>query len=63
MLLGSLWVTRSLAASLGWVVHFYVPWNALGSTFALGLAVTLVAAWYPARRAASIEIVDALDYE
>jgi putative ABC transport system permease protein len=63
VLLGSLWVTRSLASSLGWVVHFYVPWNALINTFALGVAVTLVAAWYPARRAAAIEIVDALDYE
>ena len=63
VLLGSLWVTRSLASSLGWVVHFYVPWNALATTFALGVVVTLAAAWYPARRAAAIEIVDALDYE
>lgn len=62
-LLGSLWVTQSLAASLGWVVHFYVPWRALASTLALGMLVTLLAAWYPARRAAAIEIVDALDHE
>jgi putative ABC transport system permease protein len=63
VMLGGVWVTRSLGASLGWVVHFYVPWSALFSTFALGVAVTLLAAWYPARRAAAIEIVDALDYE
>ena len=61
--LGMLWVTQNLARSLGWVVHFYVPWAALGTTFALGIVVTLIAAWYPARRAAHIEIVDALDYE
>jgi putative ABC transport system permease protein len=63
VLLGSLWVTRSLAGALGWVVKFYVPWNGLFATFALGLLVTLAAAWYPARRAAAIEIVDALDHE
>ena len=61
--LGMLWVTQNLARSLGWVVHFYVPWAALGTTFGLGVIVTLIAAWYPARRAANIEIVDALDYE
>jgi putative ABC transport system permease protein len=60
VLLGGLWVTRSLASSLGWVVHFYVPWGAAASTFALGMLVTLLAAWYPARRAAAIEIVEAL---
>jgi putative ABC transport system permease protein len=63
VMLGSLWVTRSLAGALGWVVQFHVPWNGLVSTFALGLLVTLAAAWYPARRAAAIQIVDALDHD
>ncbi len=61
--LGLLWVTQNLAHSLGWVVKFYVPWASLGTTIALGVLVSIAAAWYPARRAAALQIVDALDYE
>lgn len=63
MAMGLLWVSQNLAHILGWVVHFHVPWHSMGVTLALGLMVTMLAAWYPARRAAGIEIVDALDYE
>ncbi|MBI3555483.1 MAG: ABC transporter permease [Deltaproteobacteria bacterium] len=59
--LGLLWVTQNLAHSLGWVVDFYVPWNALFNVLVLGLIVTLAAAWYPARRAANLAIVEALN--
>jgi putative ABC transport system permease protein len=58
--LGMIWVTQNLAHSLGWVVDFYVPWRALATTLALGLIVTALAAWYPARRAAGLLIVEAL---
>lgn len=61
--IGIVWVTQNLANSLGWVVHFYFPWNALATTLVLGLIVTMIAAWYPARRASRLDIVDALDYE
>jgi putative ABC transport system permease protein len=61
--LGALWVKRTLADSLGWIVDFYVPWPALITTFGLGLLVTLMAAWYPARQAARLEIVEAIEYE
>lgn len=63
VVMGLVWVTQNLAYILGWVVEFHVPWSSMGVTLALGLAVTMLAAWYPARRASKIEIVDALDHE
>ena len=60
--LGFFWVTRNLTSVLGWIVDFYVPWNSIASTLFLGLLVTLLAAWYPARRAARLDIVDALNH-
>jgi putative ABC transport system permease protein len=59
----SIWVSESLGRTLGWEVNFHFPWAAAWGTFAMGLAVSAFAAWYPAHRAARLDIVEALDYE
>ncbi|MBI3557140.1 MAG: ABC transporter permease [Deltaproteobacteria bacterium] len=55
-----IWIRSILTHSLGWAIAFHFPWPVMVSTLALGVGVTVLAAWYPARRAANIEIVDAL---
>lgn len=61
--IGYMWVTTTLSHVLGWVVTFHFPWTAVVSTVFIGIAVTLVAGLYPARRAAHIEIREALEAE
>lgn len=56
-------VTHSLSNLLGWVLHFSVPWGALGMAALIGMVVTLIAGIYPAHRAASFDISKALEYE
>ena len=62
-LISSLWVRYSLSHVLGWIIIYSFPWQAIGKTVLTGLAVTLIAGIYPAYRAATIEIKDALEYE
>jgi putative ABC transport system permease protein len=67
VLLGSLiaylWITRSLAHVLGYIIDFHFPWSAVGATMLIGTGVALVAGFLPARRASRLEIREALEYE
>jgi putative ABC transport system permease protein len=67
VLLGSwiayLWVTYSLAHVLGYIIEFHFPWLGVGVTVLIGVTVALLAGVVPARRAARIEIREALEYE
>ncbi len=58
-----LWVTHSLAHVLGWMVHFHFPWVSVLTTVLVGVFVALIAGLLPSRRAAKIEIREALEYE
>lgn len=58
-----LWITTSLSHVLGWIVEFSFPWMGVVATIFVGIAVTLIAGLYPARRAANLEIREALEYE
>ncbi|MGK5082931.1 FtsX-like permease family protein [Bdellovibrionota bacterium FG-1] len=58
-----LWIKYSLAHVLGWMIHFYFPWLAVGGTVLVGTAVALFAGFFPARRASLLEICEALEYE
>lgn len=58
-----LWITYSLANSLGWIILFHFPWSSLALTAAAGLVVAWLAGAWPARRAAHLEIREALEYE
>ena len=52
-----------LAYVLGWLIDFHFPWLAIGTTVLTGVFVALLAGIYPSRRAANIEIREALEYE
>jgi len=57
------YITNSLAHVLGWIIHYHFPWSAIGTTTLVGLTVALIAGFFPARRAAHLEIREALEYE
>jgi putative ABC transport system permease protein len=58
-----LWVTHSLTRILGWMVHFAFPEQSVLVTLMAGVVISIVAGIYPARRAAHLSIVEALEYE
>ena len=60
---GYFYVTYALGLAMGWVIDFYVPVSSVLWTIATGVGVALVAGILPARRAARLKIVDALDAE
>jgi putative ABC transport system permease protein len=63
VLLGRLWIHRTLPHLLGWLLAFHFPW-ARGALVVLAtVGVCLVAAILPARRAARLEPAMALRYE
>lgn len=61
--LGYVWITHSLSTVLGWIVQFHFPWISVFYTVGIGLAVAVIAGFFPARRAAQMEIREALEYE
>jgi putative ABC transport system permease protein len=62
-LVGALWVQRTLPHLLGWLLAFEFPWARGGLVVLATIAVCLVAAILPARRAARLEPAMALRYE
>jgi putative ABC transport system permease protein len=56
-----LWVVSSLATSLGWFITVHVPWMAVTTTLLAGLVVGVLAGLVSSRRAARIEIREALE--
>jgi hypothetical protein len=61
--LGTLWVDATFPALLGWVLQPHVPYAQAGVVMLLTMAVCVLAALGPARRAASLEPAVALRYE
>jgi putative ABC transport system permease protein len=57
------WLTKSLSAVLGWIVDFHYPWASIASTISLGVIVALIAGFIPSRKAATLDIKEALEYE
>jgi putative ABC transport system permease protein len=63
LVLGRLWVDATFPALIGWVIVPYVPYQQAGVVAVLTLVVCMMAAFGPARRAASLEPAAALRYE
>ncbi|MBI3388101.1 MAG: ABC transporter permease [Deltaproteobacteria bacterium] len=61
--LGTLWVDATFPALLGWVLELHVPYEQAGVVILLTVAVCVLAALAPARRAAALEPAVALRYE
>jgi putative ABC transport system permease protein len=60
---GKLFVEYTLSTTLGWEIDYHFPKDAILNTILIGVAVAGVAGFLPARRAAQLEITEALDYE
>ena len=57
-------MSRSVSAVLvGYSVPFYFPWQFILLSLPVVSAVSLVAGWWPARNAASMQVVEAIGYE
>lgn len=56
-------LNRATAVVSGAPVDFRISFTLLGGAFLVALAITQVAAYLPARRAARLEVVEALQYE
>ncbi len=60
---GRLFVEYALTTSLGWIIEYHFPKQSVLTTIVTGLIVAGIAGFIPARRAAQLEITEALDYE
>lgn len=57
-------LTRTLAMMVGgWAVPFDFPLWLIAVTFPLVAAIALIAAWWPARRAVNLSVIEAIGYE
>ena len=62
-IIGTLWVKYSLSSALGLVITFHFPWASIWTTIAIGIVVSAIAGVFPARRAARMEIAEAIHQE
>jgi putative ABC transport system permease protein len=60
---GRLFVEYALTTTLGWMIEYHFPKPAVITTVIMGLVVSGIAGFLPARRAAQLQITEALDYE
>jgi putative ABC transport system permease protein len=56
-------VKELLYLQIGWHMDFRFPWRQALQTMVLAQVVALVGSWWPARRAARLDVVEALEYE
>ncbi len=61
--IGRLFVTYALTDHLGWIIEFHFPIVSIFSTLLTGVIVAGIAGFFPARKAANLQITEALDYE
>jgi putative ABC transport system permease protein len=60
---GAIFVKYGLTSQLGWVIEYHFPKESLLSTLFTGVLVAGIAGYWPARRAANLQITEALEYE
>jgi ABC-type lipoprotein release transport system permease subunit len=62
--LGVAWVlNRAMAPMLGHPIAFAIHTPMLIGCFVTALAIVLIAAWFPARRAARLKLAEAIQYQ
>jgi ABC-type antimicrobial peptide transport system permease subunit len=57
-------MSRTVSTVLaGYAIPFYFPWVLVLATLPVAVAVSLLAAWIPARHAMQIPVIEAIGYE
>lgn len=56
-------ISLTMLPLLGYHIGFALHADLVGGTFVLALAIVLTAAWFPARRAARLDLLEAMKYE
>ncbi|NLF67643.1 MAG: FtsX-like permease family protein [Candidatus Anammoximicrobium sp.] len=56
-------ISLTMLPLLGYQIGFDLPLDLVGGCFLLALAIVLLAAWLPARRATRLDLLEALKYE
>ena len=63
-LLDTYFAVRTGAAVLGgYSIPYYFPWTMLLAAFPVAVGIALLSAWWPARQAVSMNVIEALNYE
>jgi putative ABC transport system permease protein len=63
-LFNTYFMVHTLAVVLaGYTVPFFYPWAMIAITLPILIAISLVAAWWPARRAVRTRVIEAIAYE
>jgi putative ABC transport system permease protein len=50
-------------ALAGYTVPFFYPWKMILMTLPIVLIISLIAGWWPAKRAAQVQVIEAIGYE
>jgi putative ABC transport system permease protein len=50
-------------ALAGYTVPFFYPWLMILVTLPIVMVISLLAGWWPARRAAQVKVIEAIGYE
>ncbi len=56
-------VCRTLIEQVGWHVDFHVDARAVATAAVLAIAISVIAAYHPARKAARLDVLSAIEYE
>jgi putative ABC transport system permease protein len=50
-------------ALAGYTVPFFYPWKMIVVTLPVVMVISLIAGWWPAKRAAEVRVIEAIGYE
>ena len=61
--IGWLYIKYNLVESSGWIIDFHLAFSAIIYTMLTGILVSIIAGYFPSKKASSLVITEALDYK